>query len=303
VSIDVGAQELEQAPDRPGMTAAAPLDERELPELVIEGGPGRGGLAALRELALYGDVISAFAVRHVKVKYKQAVVGIGWAVIQPVVAALLFALFLGHFAKIGSEGEPYILFALAGTVSWSCFSTAASSSVESLVTDQMLLRKVYFPREVLPIASVLAALVDFLPALCTVLVVAALDGVYPALSWVALPVPLLLIGLSALAFGIGLSGLNVYYRDVRYVLPFVLQLGLFVSPVVFSVRVVPARWRTLYEAINPMSAAIDSMRRIVVHRAWPQWTPTLLALAWLLVLLAATYSLFKRLERGFADRV
>lgn len=302
----MGVQQLSAALDEAHTDGTPPAvvdPMRPKPELVVEGGPGRASIAALRELWQFRDVLTAFAVRHVKVKYKQAVVGIGWAVVQPVVAALLFALFLGHFAHIGSEGAPYILFALAGTVCWTSFSTAAASSVESLVADQMLLRKVYFPREVLPLASVLAALVDFAPALATVLVAAAIEGVYPSLSWLALPVPLLLLCLSALVFGLGLSGVNVYYRDVRYVLPFVLQLGLFVSPVVFSTLVVPPRWRLLYESVNPMAGAIEAMRRIVVHGAWPQWEPTLLALAWLLVLLTVAYVLFKRLERGFSDRV
>lgn len=298
-----------QEPVRPLTVPADPdpaphiVRERPRSELIIEGGSGRASISSLLELWQFRDVLSAFAVRHVKVKYKQAVVGIGWAVVQPVVAALLFALFLGRFAKIGSEGVPYIVFVLAGTACWTCFSTAAASAVESLVADQTLLRKVYFPREVLPTASVLAALVDFAPALATVVVAAAIYGIYPSIVWLALPVPIVLLTLSALAFGLGLSGLNVYYRDIRYVLPFVLQLGLFVSPVVFSTQVVPPRWRLLYESLNPVAAAIEAMRRVVVHHLWPAWEPTLFAFLWLAVLLFAAYSLFKRLERGFADRV
>jgi lipopolysaccharide transport system permease protein len=239
----------------------------------------------------------------VKVKYKQAAVGIGWAVIQPVLAAALFALFLGKLSKVGSEGAPYLLFALAGMAAWTYFSGAAGSAMESLITDQALLRKVYFPREVLPLACVGAALVDFLPALGTLIVGALLYGIAPALSWLVLPLPVLLLALSAAAFGLGLSGLNVYYRDVRYALPFVLQLGLFASPVVYPLSAVPGTWRTVYAILNPVAAAIDALRRIVIHQTWPDFAITFAALGWVFILLGAGYVLFKRLERGFSDRV
>jgi ABC-type polysaccharide/polyol phosphate export permease len=269
----------------------------------IRGGRGHVTTEALRELWRARDVLGAFALRQVKVKYKQAIVGIGWAVVQPVTAALLFALFLGNFTHIESEGVAYVVFALAGTVAWTYFATATIHSMDSLVIDQALLRKVYFPREVLPIASILSALVDFVPALATVMVACAIVGIEPSLAWLAVPVPLLLLMLAALAMGLALSAVNIYYRDVRMVLPFVLQLGLFVSPVVFSLDVIPAKWRTAYAVVNPVAAAIDGLRRTLVHQTWPDPTITLLALAWCLVLVAAAYALFKRLERGFADRI
>jgi lipopolysaccharide transport system permease protein len=269
----------------------------------IRGGSGRASIGSLRELWRFRDVLAAFAVRQVKVKYKQAAIGISWALVQPVASALMFALFLGHFTHVGSEGVPYIVFVLAGTAAWSFFSTATGHSMESLVGDQMLLRKVYFPREVLPLAAVLAALVDFVPALATAAVACAVAGIAPSVAWIALPLPLLLLALTALGLGLGLSALNVYYRDVRYALPFVLQLGLFATPVVFSLAVVPAQWRTLYAVINPVAAAVDALRRILVHQTWPDLRVTLLALVWSLLVVGLGYTLFKRLERGFSDRV
>jgi lipopolysaccharide transport system permease protein len=239
----------------------------------------------------------------VKVKYKQAAIGIGWAVIQPVAAASVFAVFLGRYAGIASEGVPYLLFALAGMVAWTYFSTAAGTAMESLVTDQALLRRVYFPREVLPLAYVAAALVDFLPALATLVIAALFYGVVPGVAWLAIPLPVVVLVVTAAAVGVGLSGVNVYYRDVRYALPFVLQLGLFASPVVYSLQAVPGSWRDVYAIANPVAAAVDGLRRTVVHGTWPDWLLTVGALAWSLTLLVLAYTLFKRLERGFSDRV
>jgi lipopolysaccharide transport system permease protein len=239
----------------------------------------------------------------VKVKYKQAAIGVGWAIVQPVAAAALFALFLGRLANVGSEGVPYMLFALSGTVVWTYFSASASTASESLVTDSALLRKVFFPREVLPLAAILAGLVDFLPAFLTLVVASLLYGLFPTISWLALPLVIGVPILAAVAFGLGLSGLNVYYRDVRYVLPFVLQLGLFASPVVYSVDGIPASWRPVYEVLNPLAAAIDGMRRIVVHGHWPDFGITFAALGWCTLLIVGGYTLFKRLERGFTDRI
>jgi ABC-type polysaccharide/polyol phosphate export permease len=134
-------------------------------------------------------------------------------------------------------------------------------------------------------------------------VVASLYGYTPDVSWLALPLPVITLLLFAAAFSLGLSAVNVYYRDVKYVLPFVLQIGLFASPIVYSITTVPGSWRTLYEILNPVAAAIDALRRMVLHGTWPRFEPTVGALASSLALLLLTYALFKRLERGFADRI
>jgi len=273
------------------------------PEIEVTGGPGGVSVAALRELWLYREVLTAFVARHVKVKYKQAAIGIGWAVVQPVIASVLFAIFLGRLAGVESEGAPYFLFALAGMVAWAYFSGAAGQGMESLVADQVLLRKVYFPREILPLASVSAALVDLLPALGVLAVAACAYGHWPTLEWLALPLPVLLLALAAAGVALAVSAANVYYRDVRYALPFVLQVGLFASPVVYPLSAVPDGWREAYAIVNPVAAAIDALRRIVVHGEWPDLVITAGAFAWTLVLVVGGYAFFKRLERGFADRV
>ncbi len=280
--------------------AAALADAR---VIEIVGGPGGVSRSAVAELLDAREVLWGFTVRAVKVRYKQAVLGIGWAVVQPLAAAALFAVFLGRFASIPSEGVPYLLFALAGMVVWTYFSSAAGSGSESLVSQQPLLRKIYFPREVLPLSALTAALVDLVPGLATLAVAALLYGVAPSLPWLSVPLLVLVVVVFVAAFSLALSAVNVYYRDVKYALPFVLQLGLFASPVVYSLDLVPSRWRELYAIGNPVAAAIDGLRRAFVHQQWPDLSITLGALAWATVLLAVAYWFFKRLERGFSDRV
>lgn len=272
-------------------------------EVVIRGGKARLSPDSLEELWRFREVLWAFLIRHVKIRYKQAVIGIGWAVVQPLFSALLFAIFLGKLARVPSEGTPYMLFALAGMVGWTYFAGAVGSAMESLVADQGLLRKVYFPREVLPLAGVGAAMVDLLPGLVTLAVVAAAFGIHPSIAWLALPLPLLVLVTCAAALGVALSALNVYYRDVRYALPFVLQLGLFASPVIYSLTLIPSSWRTVYAVGNPAATAIDGIRRIVVHQAWPDMWLTGAAFTWSLLLLVGAYGIFKRMERGFSDRI
>ena len=275
------------------------------PKPLVELRGGRGGVsrATLREAWAFREVLLAFAVRFIKVKYKQAAVGIGWAVLQPVLAAAIFALVLGRYAHVSSEGVPYLLFALAGMVLWTYFSTAGTTAVDSLVVDQALLRKVFFPRELIPLGAVVAGLVDLAPSLVLLIVVALLYGVTPAVSWVVLLVPVLIVTLSLSALSLALSALNVYYRDVRYAVPFIFQLGLFASPVVYPLQVIPSPWDRVYGIVNPVAGAIDAMRDIVVHGHWPDAVVTLGALGWSCVALVIGYFFFKRLERGFADRV
>jgi homopolymeric O-antigen transport system permease protein len=274
----------------------------DVPVLEVVGGPGRLSRESVRELWQFREVLWAFVLRQVKVRYKQAAVGIGWAVIQPVLAALVFALFLGRYSNVSSEGVPYLLFALAGMVGWSYFSSATASASESLVTNQALLRKIYFPREVLPLSASLAGVLDLVLGVVVLVVATFAYGISPELSWLAVPLPLVLLVVATSAFGTGLSAINVYYRDVRYALPFVLQLGLFVSPIAYPLGVVPASWRTAYAILNPVAAAVDSLRRIVVHGRWPDFPVLLASLAWSAFLLLVLYAFFKRLERGFSDR-
>jgi lipopolysaccharide transport system permease protein len=274
----------------------------DVPVLEIVGGPGRLSRESFHELWHFREVLWAFVLRQVKVRYKQAAIGVGWAIIQPVLAALVFALFLGRYSNVSSEGVPYLLFALAGMAGWSYFSSATALASESLVTNQALLRKIYFPREVLPLSAVLAGVLDLVLAFGVLVVATFAYGIGPAPSWALAPLPLLLLLVAAAALGNGLSAINVYYRDVRYALPFILQLGLFASPIAYPLGVVPGSWRTPYAILNPVAAATDSLRRIVVHGRWPDFPILLASLGWSSFLLLSSYAFFKRLERGFSDR-
>jgi lipopolysaccharide transport system permease protein len=273
---------------------------------VVEISPERRSLtfANLRELWDFREVLWAFTVRAVKVKYKQAVIGVGWALFQPSLAALVFALIFGHLAKLPTQGDtPYLLFALAGMTCWTYVNTAITTASQSLVTDETLLRKVYFPREVIPLGSIGAALVDFAPALVVLFAVAAGYGEWPALSWVTLPVLLFILIATASAASLALGGLNVYYRDVKHAVPFLLQMGLFASAVVYPLSLLNEPWATIYGIANPVAGTIDGVRRVVTEGAWPDPVLTAGGLAWALVLLVVCYALFERLERDFGDRV
>ncbi|MDF2695725.1 MAG: type transporter, partial [Labilithrix sp.] len=272
------------------------------PVLEVTGGPGRLTRDSFRELWHFREVQLAFAARQLKVRYKQAVVGAGWVVLQPLVGAAIFALFLGRYANVSSEGVSYFLLALAGMTCWGYFSSAANTGAESLVANQNLLRKIFFPREILPLTPVVAGLVDLAISLGVLIAATLVSGIRPAVSWLALPVPVLILVLFSAACALGLSSLNIYYRDVRYVLPFLLQVGLFATPVAYSLSLIPAAWRELYAILNPIAAAIDALRRIVLHGSWPDLSITIGSLGWSLLLLVLAAFLFKRLERGFSDR-
>jgi lipopolysaccharide transport system permease protein len=269
----------------------------------VRGGPGRLDRDTLRELRAFREVLEAFVVRTVKVKYKQATVGIGWAVLQPLLSAAVFALVLGHFAKIPRDGITAPVFFLCGMVPWTYFAGATGTAMESVIRDASLVRKVYFPREILPISAVIAALVDLGPGIVVLALVAALYGYAPGIEWIAMPLPIALLITTALAAGLLPSALNVFYRDVRLALPFFLQVGLFASAVIYPLSQVPEPWRTVWGIFNPVVTAIDSVRRIVAHGEWPRPGMLAAAFAWSLILAVLSYWGFKRMERSFADRV
>ncbi len=290
----------------PGAVAVSKPDPPPVAKPVVEISPERRSLtfANLEELWDFREVLWGFTVRAVKVKYKQAVIGVGWALIQPTLAALVFALIFGRLAKLPTQGDtPYLLFALAGMTCWAYVNTAVTTSSQSLVTDETLLRKVYFPREVIPLGAIGAALVDFGPGLVVLFVVAGLYGALPALSWVTLPVLVLILIVTSTAVGLTLSGLNVYYRDVKHAIPFLLQMGLFASAIVFPLSLLNEPWATIYGIANPVAGTVDGVRRVVTEGNWPDPLLTVGGLVWASILLVAGYALFERLERGFGDRV
>jgi lipopolysaccharide transport system permease protein len=290
----------------PSAGRVASSDVGAAPRSTVEISPKRRILtrATVAELWEFREVLWAFIVRAVKVKYKQAVIGLGWAVLQPIFAALIFALIFGRVAKLPTDGDtPYLLFVLAGMTCWTYVNTAVTTAAQSLVTDSTLLRKVYFPREVIPLGSIGAAIVDFGPALAVLFIVAGVYGELPALSWITLPVLVLILIAAATWSGLALAALNVYYRDVKHVIPFLLQVGLFVSAIVFPLSLIDEPWDTVWGIANPVAGAIDGVRAVVTMGDWPDPLITVGALVWSSALLLVAYAFFKRLERNFGDRV
>jgi lipopolysaccharide transport system permease protein len=264
-------------------------------------------LGSLRRNAIevwaFREVMLAFTARQIRVKYKQAAIGLAWVLIQPLITALLFTVVLGKLSHVSSEGAPYLLFALCGMVAWGFFSEALALGSESVVSDAPLLRKVYFPREILPVAAICTALVDLAPAFLLLLIFEVCYGHLPTLEWLALPIVPVVLAAGALAYVLLPAALNVFYRDVRYVLPFIIQIGLFASPVVYSLEAIGQPYRDIFVIVNPAACAIDTVRRILLHHEWPQFGLVAACLAWTLLIGVLTYYLFKKLERSFADRV
>lgn len=260
-----------------------------------------GLLRGFRDLLAARELLTTLTVREVKVRYNQTLLGVAWAVAQPLALMLAFTVFFGRFAGVSSDGLPYPLFSYAALLPWSFFTTSLAFGVPSLVANTSLVTKVYFPREILPLASVFSAGVDFAAA---AVVYAVLMAVYrvaptPALAWLG---PLLLVQVVfTIAVTLVLSAVNVSYRDVRYALPLVTQIWLYATPVIYPLSVVPANVRTAYLALNPMAAVIEGYRRVLVAGRAPDLEMLGLASAASLLLLLASYAYFKRAERSFAD--
>lgn len=221
----------------------------------------RGWLALdLRELWAYRELVYFFVWRDIKVRYKQTVIGAAWAILQPVLTMLVFSLFFGKLAKIPSQGLPYPIFYYSALLPWMYFTTAVQGATNVVVEQQRVITKTYFPRVVLPIASVMSGLLDFAISFVVLLIMLAAYRIVPsarAVIW--LPVFTLLAVLTALGVGLWLSALNAMYRDVRYVVPFLVQFWMFASPVAYPSSLVPVKWRWLY-GLNPMAGVIEGFR-------------------------------------------
>lgn len=268
------------------------------PLVVIERTRGRIPIN-LKDIWHYRDLFYILTLRDIKVRYKQTLLGASWAIIQPLFAMLIFTLFFGKLAGLPSDNIPYPLFAYAGLLPWTFFSNAVTNSGNSLVGNTNLITKVYFPRMIIPMSSVASGLLDFLIAFVLLGVLMFYYGV--GISWNLLMLPILLGLTSLLAIGIGMwmSALNVRYRDVRYALPFLIQLGLFVTPIIYPVSMVPEKWR-LVMALNPMTGLIEGYRSSFFGLPFDWVSIGISITLTIAILLYAAFS-FRRLERSFAD--
>lgn len=262
--------------------------------------PGRGALGARpRELWAYRELLYFLIWRDAKVRYRQTVLGALWSIVQPLATMGVFSIFFGRLAGVPSDGVPYPLFSFAALVPWTYFSTALTSSANALVGSQQLISKVYFPRLIVPVAAVLTPLIDFGIAFVMLVIMRLWYGGPPTAAVVFVPLFLLMAVATALAAGLWSSALNVEYRDVRYVLPFVIQFWMFVTPVAYPASLIPERWRALY-GINPMATVVEGMRWSMLGTG----APGAMSVVSLVVLAAALYGgvvYFRRMEGTFAD--
>ncbi len=270
---------------------------------VIRIEPPRSWLALpLAELWLYRELLFFFVWRDVKVRYKQTAIGIAWVVLQPLLTMLVFTLFFGRLAKLPSLGLPYPIFYFAALVPWTYFATSLQAATNVVVENQRVITKVYFPRLILPISSVISGLVDFSIGFLVLAVVTAIYHFRPAFAALWLPVFLLLAIATALGVGLWLSALNALYRDVKYVIPFLIQFWMFASPVAYPSTLVPERWRWLY-GLNPMAAVIDGFRWAITGHGLPPGLPLAVSSAAVAAILLAGLLFFNRMETSIADRV
>ena len=256
----------------------------------------------LSELWEHRELLYFLVWRDVKVRYKQTVLGVAWAVIQPLFAMIIFSIFFGRLAKMPSDGIPYPVFAYCGLLPWQLFAHAITESGNSLVGSQNLITKVYFPRLVIPLAAVLAGVIDFGIAFIILLILMAVFHVAPTAAIVTLPLFVILALATALAAGLWLSALNVQYRDVRYTIPFLTQFWLFATPVAYPSSLVPGPWRALY-GLNPMAGVIEGFRWSLLGHARSPSSMLVVSVVMVGLLLIGGLVYFRRVERTFADVV
>lgn len=251
------------------------------------------------ELWRYRELLVFHTIRDIKVRYKQTALGAAWAILQPVLTMVVFSIFFGQLAGVPSEGLPYPIFAFCALLPWQLFAYALTQSSNSLVENAPLLTKVYLPRLIIPLASVLAGLVDFAIA-CVVLVGMLLYyGIVPGWGMLTLPLFTILAVAAALAVGLWLSALNVKYRDIRYTIPFLAQFWLFITPVAYSSTLVPEKWQVIY-GINPMVGVVDGFRWGLLGKTPPGPMLMVSVLATALLLVGGLFY-FRRMEKSFAD--
>jgi lipopolysaccharide transport system permease protein len=248
----------------------------------------------------YRELLHTLMMRDIQVLYKQAALGAAWAIIQPVFAVVVFTVVFGNFAKMPSDGIPYPIFAFAAVLPWTYFAEATRRASTGLVDDADLVRKVYFPRLIIPLAKVSAPLLDFAIAFCVLLIMMAFYGVMPSVKLLAI-IPLIMVaGTLALAIGLWLGPINVRFRDVKHTVPFMLQIGMYASPIVYPLSQVPAEWKALY-SLNPMVGVIEGFRWAVFDRGSPDFVALGIGLLVVLTLLLGGLVWFKNQERSFAD--
>ena len=254
----------------------------------------------LRTIWAYRELLYFLVWRDIKVRYKQTVIGVGWALVQPLVTMLVFTVIFSKFAKIDSDGIPYPLFAYSGLLPWNYFAGSLGRSINSVAGNTYLISKVYFPRLFLPFAGTVSGMIDIGASFIVLIALMVWYGVSPTWGIMLLPVFLLLAMMTALAIGLWLCALNVTYRDVGHMVPFLTQVWMFASPIAYPVSAVPEQWRLLY-GLNPMVSVVEGFRWALLGKAAPDFMMMSVSGLGVLACLVFGVMYFKRMERTFAD--
>ncbi len=271
-----------------------------IPTLVIRP-PKKWVPVDLRELWNYRELITTFTLRDVKLRYKQTGLGIAWAVLQPVLTMLIFSIIFGRFANLPSDGVPYPLFVLAALLPWTLFAEGLIRSTTSMVTNANIMTKVYFPRLVMPLSGIMSPVIDFAVCFVILFILMIYYNVVPTINIVFLPLFFLLALATSLGVGLWLSALNVKYRDFQYTVPFIIQIWMFASPVVYASSLIPEPLRVWY-GLNPMAGVIDGFRWALLGSGMPS-AMVLVSVGMVIAVLVSGMFYFRRMEQFYADIV
>jgi lipopolysaccharide transport system permease protein len=270
-------------------------------EIVIE--PPRGWFSLrLDELWNFRELLFFFIWRDITVRYKQTILGVAWAIIQPLLTMVVFSVIFGKLAKLPSDGIPYPIFSYTALLPWQLFSSAIGNASSSLVSNQNMITKTYFPRLILPMSSVLSGLVDFIIAFFILLGMMFFYKITFTLRILLLPAFTLLALITAMAAGMWLSAINVRYRDIKYVTPFLIQLWLYSTPIAYSISIIPEKWRILY-GLNPMSSVVDGFRWAILGQSYSLGPMIIVSIVTVLVFFLSGLVYFQHMEQSFADLV
>jgi lipopolysaccharide transport system permease protein len=262
----------------------------------------RSGLVALdfRELWTYRELFWFLAMRDVLVRYKQTAIGVAWAILQPLFTVVVFSVIFGHLAKLPSDGVPYPILTFAALVPWQFFAQSMSASSRSVVGSTSIITKIYFPRLVIPVSAVISGMVDLGISLLILAGMMFWYRLVPNFNIIYLPFFLLFAFIAALSVGLWLSALNVEFRDVFYIVPFLVQAGQYISPVAYSSSIIPGRWKLVY-SLNPIAGVIDGFRWSILGTAAPNWVGICISGVSVLIIFVTGLFYFRKMEKTFAD--
>ena len=267
-------------------------------ELILE--PGRGLKDYWRDLWAYRELFVFLAWRDITVRYKQTVIGVAWSVIRPVLSMIVFTVIFGKLAKLPSGGVPYPILVFSAMLPWQFFASALTQSSNSLVGNAQMISKIYFPRLAIPASAIVVSFVDFLISFVILILLMIWYRFAPSWNMLVLPLFMVLAIGAAMGAGLWLASLTVKYRDFRFIVPFIVQFGLYVSPVGFSSDIIPDQWRLLY-SLNPMVGVIDGFRWAILGSTQLYWPGFVLSVLFVILLLASGLWYFRKTERTFAD--